>query len=235
MKQIGTRSEKKEEKTRSSGHYALYGKPAFYTLFNLAENEKNRTKFIKVIESMVRSSHEYRAFLSYLKQEAKLTYCAIMNGLKDDDLKDITLEIHHYPYTLYDITEAVLDRHLMNNLDFTRLSLANEVMDLHFNLQVGLVPLTLTMHQMAHTGNILIDMDHVFGDYKTFSKNYELYLSDEAKGRYTHYYQRTKNKELVKQYNMDKLVINPKLFQLTSNNVTEEEVDEDVEKLADDF
>jgi hypothetical protein len=70
------------------------------------------------------------------------------------------------------------------------------------------------MHQMAHTGNILIDMDHVFGDYKKFSKDYGLYLSDEAKGRYMHYYQRTKNKELIRQFNTDKLTINQKLFLL---------------------
>ena len=216
--------------------FSIYGKPAFYALYNLENNEKNKTRFIKIIESFVRSSHEYRHFLAYLKQEAKLTYCAIMNGLGDENLEGVTLEIHHYPYTLYDITEAVLNRHLLNNLDFSRLSIANEVMSLHFNLQVGLVPLTLTMHQMAHTGNILIDMEHVFGDYKKFSKDYELFLSEEAKGRYMHYFQRTKNKELIKQFNMDKLMINPKLFQLPDNSKSESEAEEqDEDTIDEDF
>ena len=223
------KKEKQPPKERDPGTYSLYGKPAFYALYNLENNEKNKTKFIKNVESMVRSSHEYRNFLAYLKQEAELTYCAIMNGLDTESMKDISLEIHHYPYTLYDITEAVLDRHLMNNLDYTRLSIAHEVMGLHFSLQVGLVPLTLTMHQMAHTGNILIDMDHVFGDYKKFSKDYELYLSDEAKGRYAHYYQRTKNKELIRQFNADKLTINQKLFLLPEpeSTDTDEEYDDE--------
>jgi hypothetical protein len=229
MRSLGSKQkEEKLPKSRETNAYSLYGKPAFYAIFNLEENEKNKTKFIQTVEGMVRTSHEYRNFLNYLKQEAQLTYCSILNGLKDEDLKDISLEIHHYPYTLYDITEAVINRHLMNQLDFTRLSIANEVMNLHYMLQVGLVPLTLTMHQMAHTGNILIDMEHVFGDYKQFSKDYDLYLSEDAKGRYMHYFTRNKNKELIKQYNMDKLTINPKLFQLEDR--TEEEPNDELEE-----
>lgn len=230
MRKLTDKQKPKEGKTRDSGSYSLYGQPAFYALYNLDDNEKNRVKFIKTVESMVRTSHEYSGFLAYLKQEAKLTYCSIMNGLEEGDLKDITLEIHHYPYTLFDITEAVLNRALMNQHKFTRLSLANEVMNLHYSLKVGLVPLTLTMHQMAHSGNILVDLDHVFGDYRKFSSEYDLYLSEDAKGRYTHYFQRTKNKELIRQFNADKLSFNPKLFLLQNDGESEnegEEIEED--------
>jgi hypothetical protein len=222
---------KKEEEIRSNSSFSLYGKHAFYAILNLSENEKNKIKFINTVESMVRTSFEYTNYLQYLKKEAHLTYCSIINGLSEEDMKNISLEIHHYPFTLYDITEAVLNRHLFNELDFTRLSLANEVIDLHYMLQVGLIPLSLTIHQMAHTGNILLDLDNVFGNYEKFLEDYKLYISDEAKERYAVYFKNTRNKELIKQFNANKLEINKNLFLLenksTTNTIQEEEIDED--------
>jgi hypothetical protein len=203
---------KDEDQPMSADHFSLYGTSGFYATYNLVENEKARTRFIQGVEQIVRGSFEYSNFIKYLKTEAKLTYCDVLTGLNEDIMKDLSLEMHHYPFTLYDITETVLMKHLLNNMDFTRLSIANEVMDLHFSLQVGIIPLTLTVHQLAHSGGIIADLDNIFGNYTKFAEDYELFIPEPAMTRLKVYESKSKNKALLKNTNRNTLEFNPGLF-----------------------
>jgi hypothetical protein len=187
-----------------------YGTAAFYIPLNLSDNPKARTKFIKDLESIIRSSAEYKRFIKFLRTEALMNYCTIMKKMPEDVIKKITLEMHHYPFTLYDIVETVLERHLVNDLDFSRLSIANEVMDLHYNLKVGIVPITKTMHELAHSRNVKISMKDVFGDYTKFMEFYKFFIPSEKKLEIEELENMTE--EYLVSFNSRTLELNPTLF-----------------------
>ena len=219
---------REEKPPLSHSHFKSYHTPGFYATLSLDENEKNRVRFIQSVESLVRTSHEYRAFLSYLKKEAELTYCSLMGTVSKDVLGDLSIEIHHYPVTLFDLVDTVLNRALNEGLPFTRLSLANEVVELHYALKVGLVPLTTTAHQLAHSGYVLIDPRHVFGDHEAFVKEYRMHIRDEAMDRYIGHIEKTKDLEFVKAQNSRMLELDDRLFVLPSPEEDEgSDVDED--------
>jgi hypothetical protein len=157
-----------------------YNTVSYYLDLDLNNNSKNKMKFITSIESTIRRSFEYKNYISYLRNDALLNYCHFFKKIPEEINKKLTIEMHHYPVSLYTIVAAVLERHLVNDLVFTRLSIANEVMDLHYTLQVSIIPLTLTLHQLAHTESLFIDTKDVYGDYKKFITYYEPYISEEA-------------------------------------------------------
>ena len=208
----------------NTNRFGLYGQQAFYALLEIESNERSKTKFVKVVESLIRGSHEYRQFISYLKREADLTFCSILNGLDEETTARISLEMHHYPFTLYDITETLLNRKIILNEKFTRLSLAHDVLNLHFLLKVGIIPLTKSMHEMAHSESILLDLDSVFGDYESFKTENWFYMSDPLKERYNRICEKVKDKEFVKGFNAIVLSLNKNLFLESSNNTEEKNV-----------
>jgi hypothetical protein len=57
--------------------------------------------------------------------------------------------------------------------------LANEVMKIHYENKVGLVPLSKTVHELAHNGEIFINLNQIFGDVKSFIMKYENGITDE--------------------------------------------------------
>lgn len=216
----------KEKPQYAPNHWTRYGTPSFYALLNLENSEKAKMGFIRSIESIIRTSFEYSSYIKYLKTEAHLTTCSILKNIPPEMLKELTLEMHHFPFTLYDITETVLNRYLYNEDDFSRLSIANEVMDLHYMNMIGLVPLSLTTHQLAHSNSIIIDFDHIFGDYQKFVDNYKLFISDEAINRFAVYRSKSKDKNLIDETNRYTLAINPKILLVGDSTDSKDENDE---------
>ena len=51
-------------------------------------------------------------------------------------------------------------------------------MGLHYKNQVGLVPLSITVHQLVHDGKIFIPLQNVYGNYLDFIEEYGAYISD---------------------------------------------------------
>lgn len=187
-----------------------YGKSSFYAGLKLDVNPKTKSMFIKDIEKIIRTSLEYRNFIKFLKIEALLNYCTILNKLPDEIISKITIEMHHYPFTLYDLVEAVLNKHISDDLDYTRLSIANEVMEQHYFLKVGIVPLTKTMHELAHSKTIFVSTKNVFGNYKQFLNQYKYYIDNDKILTIEHL--ETITDETIAKYNKNTLEINPKLF-----------------------
>jgi hypothetical protein len=147
-----------------------YYKEPFYT--ELFPNEKDFSTFVKAAEKVVRNSKEYKAYIGNLK-EIGLTNCAILNNIDDEKAE---IEFHHYPFTLYDIVSVVIDKRLDNNQPVSTFLVANEVMNLHFQNKVGLVPLSETVHQLVHDGEIFINYNQVFGYFDKFVEDYNKYL-----------------------------------------------------------
>jgi hypothetical protein len=144
----------------------------------IASEEDIDVKMIGYIEKQVRNSYEYRAFVKYMKEELDLTKCAMLPNI---DIKDveIPLEFHHHPFTLYDITEAVsksMFKDLKGNDTLSAFDVAEKVLHEHYENKVGLVPLTETLHEMAHNNAIIVPMDKVNGNYKEFIREYGNFL-----------------------------------------------------------
>jgi len=173
--------------------FELYGKASYFDDLDLLNNEKTKEKLIKNIEAIIRTSQEYRNYIRYLKTDAELNYCTLMNILPEDIAKHIKIEMHHFPFTLYDLVDIILVKAVSLGEDFSRLSIANEVMEAHFNNQIGLVPLTVTAHQMMHNGHYFIHKEEVFGDYEKFFDRYKPYLTDDHYEKITRLRKTTKD------------------------------------------
>ena len=138
-----------------------------------------RIKHYRYIEALVRNSMEYRNYVRFLKDEVGLTSCTILSNISKTTTPDVTIEMHHYPFCLMDIVDAVFRRRCEENESVSSMAVAGEVVELHYRNLVGLVPLTTTMHELYHNGKLQIDMRSVFGDVRAFAIAYQRYLPAE--------------------------------------------------------
>jgi hypothetical protein len=142
----------------------------------LKDDEKAYKKFIFKCESLIRTSHELRSYLHYLRSEMDMTRCKIMKNISHEDS---SVELHHYPFTLYDVVDIVFTNRVSNLRPISTLAICKEVVSLHFKGLIGLVPLGKTVHELAHSGAVFINLKHVFGDYKLFMQTYNAGLTGE--------------------------------------------------------
>jgi len=141
-------------------------------------SEKEEKRFIKSVEGLIRKSVEYYEFVSYIRDTLGNKYCAFTEE-SNDETEDV--EMHHHPFTLYDIVCIVTYNKIKNNQKFTSLSIAQEVLRRHFELNVGVVPLLGSLHKKYHNGYLEIPMEFVIGNYKKLFEIY--YIDDETKNK----------------------------------------------------
>jgi hypothetical protein len=132
-------------------------------------DEKQFTTFVKAVEKLVRRSNEYSAYVGHLKKLG-LNKCAFYNNVDDERA---TIEFHHYPFTLYDIVTIVTENRFMNKKPVSTFLVAQEVMNLHFQNLIGLVPLSKTVHKLVHAGEIFVNINMVYGYVDEFVNRYE--------------------------------------------------------------
>lgn len=144
-------------------------------------DEKGTRKFIKNIESLVRSSREYKNYIEQLRTNfSHLNQDAVMGNIST---LDTDLEFHHYPFTLYDICEIVVMKGATDQKYESSFSAAKKIMDLHYKNIIGLVPLTKTNHELAHDGKIFLSTKQIFGNWEEFYNQYLKYISVENKNK----------------------------------------------------
>lgn len=143
--------------------------------FNII-SDKDRVKTVKTIERMVRSSLEYKDYIKYLKTYMNMTHDSFFKQVEQSQYSKITIEIHHAPLTLYDITMVVLIKHEDEYGEIDLLHIAEEVMKLHYQCKVGLLPLAKTVHDLVHMGKVFIPVQMVRGNWIEFYKDYKKYF-----------------------------------------------------------
>lgn len=144
--------------------------------------DKDKVKAIKTIERIVRSSLEYKAYIKYLKDYIDMTRCSFFNGVSNKDTnRKISIEIHHEPFTLFDITQIILEKQLDETGEVNYFSIAEEVMKVHYQCKVGLIPLSATVHDLVHTGDIFIPLQCPRGDFIGFLEEYDQYICKDIK------------------------------------------------------
>lgn len=166
-------------------------------------------KVIRFIERQVRTSYEYRSYINYMKSELDLTRCSIMDGI-DTKRSNISLEFHHYPFNLYEITDILSKALLNGKTSVSTLDIANLIMAEHFRHNVGLVPLTKTLHEMAHSKSIVIPNSKIVGNYKEFMIKYSNYISADIK-------ERINNMEMLNDDTYAKMINSNKLKNVVTN------------------
>lgn len=146
------------------------------------ESDRDKTKLIKRIERQIRSSQEYRDYIAFLRDNVGMDACAFFNNINKDSSKSIRIEIHHEPLTLYDYVRVVLEKYIKEGLPINDMMIAEETMELHYKNQVGLIPLSKTLHLIIHGDNsekLVIPAYMIFGDYSKFIEDYGDYLDED--------------------------------------------------------
>ena len=148
-----------------------------YITYDL-EDEKQLKKYYKNIEQEIRSSFEYRQMIKYLKDYMGMNNCSFIQVSSIDNF-NIRIEIHHYPFSLYDIVSIVYAKRVYYQEPIEIELVAKEVTLLHYKLLVGLIPLSKTVHQLTHAGKIFIPIQNILGRYELFIDFYKPFCSEE--------------------------------------------------------
>lgn len=165
--------------TKLSNNIHIKEVPEFDMEPYVLEDEKDYKKFIDDVERTCRRSFEYRNFIRYIRDNMNMDRCSFLNEVSNEDTFDIKIEIHHYPFTLRDICEIVFKKREYYNESLTVNMVAKEVMSLHYKLVIGLIPLSETVHELAHNGRLFIPIDKVLGRYNLFVDCYEPFCKPE--------------------------------------------------------
>ena len=144
-------------------------------------SNKEVNRFIKAVKILIRRSPEYKKYIRTLALKYKLNKDVLMANIDDNK---VDLEYHHYPFTLNDIVEIVLEHHLDNNINTTSISLAEDIMKLHFENIIGVARLTKTNHELVHQGGLYVPLTSVFGDVNEFINRFYNYIPDEMIKKY---------------------------------------------------
>ena len=142
------------------------------------EDDKELKKYYSTIEKEIRGSYEYRNMISYLKNNMGMDQCSFIK-VSNKDNYNIKIEIHHYPFTLYDIVTIVYRKRCFYNESLDVQLVAKEVTMLHYKLLIGLIPLSQTVHQLVHAGKIFIPIQNVLGRYQLFVDFYKQFCEPE--------------------------------------------------------
>ena len=155
----------------------------FVPEFNISDydlsNPKELSKYFKSIERICRNSRTYKKLINFLRENVDMNKCSYFKNVDNIDTYSLKIHIHHTPLTLYDIVTTVYNKRLLNHESLSEMMVAKEVMWLHYNLFVGLIPLSETVHGSVHNGQAFIPTTKVYGMYKTFVKLYEPYMDKE--------------------------------------------------------
>ena len=141
------------------------------------EKEKDIKRFIDRTEKIIRGSKEYKDYVAFVKEYMDMDKCAFFTNVRNGEGGRVRIEIHHEPFTLYDIVESVFLKYRKEGIEINDLYIADEVLKLHYDDKVGLIPLSRSIHQIVHFGNgqIIVPIQLVYGGYRDFVDEYAEY------------------------------------------------------------
>lgn len=155
-------------------------KPIIIPRLPVVTTEKQKDKLIKTIEKLVRGSMEYKDLIKYLRTYINMDECEFFPNFKAGKRRGM-IEIHHSPYDLYSLTWIVMEKQEQEKGYIDELDVAEEVMYLHYQGMVGLIPLSVTAHELVHDGQLIVPLNCVRGKFVQFTKNYYPYIKKVSK------------------------------------------------------
>lgn len=152
-----------------------YDKPILIPRLPVITNDVQRNKLVKTIEKYIRSSMEYKDLIKYLRDNIDMNYCEFFHNINGSKKKGL-IEIHHEPFDLYTLTSIVMQKQETELGYIDELVVAEEVMRLHYVGLVGLIPLSVTAHELVHKGKLIVPLNCVYGRFVQFVKDYYDYI-----------------------------------------------------------
>ena len=154
-------------------------KPEDFEYSEHYNTDTEKGALVKRVEALVRASMEYGDYIMYLRQNVGMDACAFFNNISKSSNKKIRIEIHHAPLTLYDIVKLVLDHAINMGEEIDDLLIADEVMKLHYMNNLGLIPLSKTLHEVVHNSDkITIPLYMIYGNLREFIDKYSLEIEE---------------------------------------------------------
>jgi hypothetical protein len=154
------------------------------------EEPKEFVKYVRKIESYIRTAPEYREYVRYLADNMGMDRCTFLADANPGEFgKQIKLEMHHCVLTLFDVVSIVLNSRMVRATPGTRvsaISVADEVLLCHYRNIIPLVPLSNTAHHLVHSGKLFVGVDQVFGDMGAFVREYSDGFTQEQKDQLLH-------------------------------------------------
>ena len=147
--------------------------------FDLSD-KKSKDVFIKYIEKLTRHSWEYKKMIDFLREKIDMNYCAFFKNV-NNKINGIKIEIHHEPFTLYDISSIIISEFIKEGYPLDIPNIVETVLIIHYYGLVGLIPLSKTVHELVHAGEVFVPISYVFGDIEGFFNKYRKYMTENQK------------------------------------------------------
>lgn len=145
-------------------------------------NEKEFNRYILDIKADARKSFEYQRFMTFLKTNLDMNRCSFFENIAGGNRSKIKIEIHHDPFTIEDIIRIVYRKRSSYYEVLDEEQVSKEVMFLHYNLLVGLIPASTTVHELIGNNYLFVPTTHIMGNYKDFANRYEPFIDNEMIG-----------------------------------------------------
>lgn len=151
--------------------YTHYDAPILIPRLPVITTAKQRDKLIKTIEQLVRASIDYKDLIDYLKKYIDMNQCTFFENLKSKKKRGM-IEIHHAPFDLYTLVDVVMTRMEREEGYIDELVVADRVLRMHYQGLIGLLPLSVTCHQLVHDGKLVVPLNCVYGRFVEFTQEY---------------------------------------------------------------
>jgi hypothetical protein len=138
--------------------------------------EKEQIAFIRNVEKLIRSSLEYKLWVSYITSTLGHTKCC----LTDEKLSECQLDVHHHPLDLFLIVKMIINDFIEKNTEFTTYDICEQVMELHYQNKVSYMVLLSDLHYKYHNGFQKLPIEYVHGDYKYLLDNFKMEQEERA-------------------------------------------------------
>lgn len=147
---------------------------------HVLKTNRDRDKLIRQCEKTIRSSLEYKDYIQTCRLDYGMTNCAILPTVARVPGKKYTIEIHHEPFTLYDIVDLEIIRREEEHEPLNVNGISESVMSLHYDGMVGLIPLSKTQHELVSSHKVFVPLQHIFFDYAALYEYYQTYIETKA-------------------------------------------------------
>lgn len=167
------------QKGTSKIRHVHVDKPIIIPRLPVITNDKQRVNLVKKIETYCRTSMEYGDLIGYLRKYVNMDECTFLSNFKAGKRKGM-IEIHHAPFTLFSLVDIVMRKQEETVGYIDEFDVCEEVMRLHYSGLVGLIPLSITCHQLVHDDKLQVPLWCVYGRFVEFTKKYYNWISDET-------------------------------------------------------
>lgn len=162
-----------------------YTSISLYKDIDYFQDEIAYSKFVKACEKTIRTSKDYKVFISYIKEILGINFCQVSSSIYTTDA---TIEMHHGPIlTLYDITSIILNYFLKTGKKINTLRITDAVLQEHFELRVQVVMLAKTNHEAFHNRDLFLNVNQGIGNLTEFLDLYKDCLDDIQKYKLWNY------------------------------------------------